>query len=318
MRRRQIILAVVTGVLLGVLAALLLLRPKAGGGAVPGPSAAPEAAPEEILVQPAEPDPREEGALPGPDAGPVGTGGELPLSDAVRACFLRLAGERGGGWNLCFLPLPEGEALLWGEEEGPMVSASLIKLPVMAAVYERLEQGTLDRESCESFLGPMITISDNSSANALVRLLGDGDEEAGMAAVNDWCRRNGLESTRMNRLMLQDNGLQNYTSAADCARLLAMIYRGDCVSPAASREMLDLLLLQRVNDRIPAQLPEGTPVAHKTGDLVGLCWADVGIVFSPGGDYILCVISDGTASEFDAKTAAAALSRQIYDLMNQA
>ena len=80
--------------------------------------------------------------------------------------------------------------------------------------------------------------------------------------------------------------------------------------------MLDLLLLQRVNDRIPAQLPEGTPVAHKTGDLVGLCWADVGIVFSPGGDYVLCVISDGQASEREAKSATAALSREVYALMN--
>lgn len=197
-----------------------------------------------------------------------------------------------------------------------MVSASLIKLPIMGAVYERLEQGSLDRESCDAWLGPMITVSDNASANALVRLLGDGDAAAGMAAVNEWCLRQGLKNTRQNRLMLENNGLQNYTSAADCARLLAAVYRGECVSPEADRQMLALLLRQEVKDRLPLGLPEGTAIAHKTGDLIGLCWADVGIIYSPGGDYILCVISDGQASELEAKSAAAELSRQIYELMN--
>ena len=197
-----------------------------------------------------------------------------------------------------------------------MVSASLIKLAIMGAVYEGMEQGRLDPGQCEAWLGPMITISDNGSANALVHLLGDGDETAGMAAVNAWCESQGLTNTRQNRLMLADNGLQNYTGAADCARLLAAIYRGDCVSPEASQKMLALLLQQQVNDRLPLGLPAGTPIAHKTGDLIGLCWADVGIVYSPGGDYVLCVISDGQASESEAKSAAAELSRQIYEMMN--
>ena len=42
----------------------------------------------------------------------------------------------------------------------------------------------------------------------------------------------------------------------------------------------------------------------------------MGIVYSPGGDYILCVISDGTPSEREAKEAMAALARQIYGIVN--
>ena len=49
--------------------------------------------------------------------------------------------------------------------------------------------------------------------------------------------------------------------------------------------MLAHLLAQQVNDRIPQGLPEGTQCAHKTGDLLGLCCADVGIVFTPQTDF---------------------------------
>ena len=315
-RVRQGVLALMIGVLLGLLAALLLVRARMGG-APAGPAALPAPGGTEAVSVPTAP--------PMPAGTPVPAAAEpsqTPVSpepdrnEAVAELFRRFAGEHPGRWNLCFLALPDGEPVIWGSEEGPMVSASLIKLPIMGAVYEAVAAGSLDPAQCENWLGPMITVSDNGSANSLVLLLGGGDADKGMAAVNDWCLRQGLTDTRQNRLMLVDNGLQNYTGAADCARLLAAIYRGDCVSPEASREMLSLLLQQQVNDRLPLGLPEGTPIAHKTGDLIGLCWADVGIVYSPGGDYVLCVISDGQASEREAKSATAALSREVYALMN--
>ena len=300
---KQILLAVLLGILLGSLAWLLLLRRHDPALPSPTPSPVPTAAPA-VLSTP-QPTP----APPTPQ----------PLTShtaEVRALFEALLQAQPGRWDLCYAPLPEGESVALASDETPMVSASLIKLFVMGAVYERLEDGTLDRETADPLLRSCITVSDNSAANALIRLLGEGDAEAGMAAVNAWCAGQGYDSTRLLRLMLQDNGLQNYTSAQDCAALLSAIYRGECVSSAASQEMLRLLLMQQVNDRLPRDLPPGTPVAHKTGDLIGLCWADAGIVFSPGGDYILCLISDGAASETDAKSAMAALSRQIYDLLN--
>ena len=301
---KLILLAVFLGVLLGCLCWLLLLRAEPALTAAPSPS--PAASPVPVLSTPL-PTP----APPAPQAA-------FSHTDRVRALFEALLQAQPGRWDLCYVPIPEGEPVFLSSDSQPMVSASLIKLFVMGAVYARLEEGTLDRETADPLLRDCITVSDNPAANALIRLLGDGDAETGMAAVNAWCGAQGYDSTRLNRLMLADNGLQNYTSAADCAALLNAICRGECVSPEASQEMLALLLMQKVNDRLPRDLPAGTPVAHKTGDLIGLCWADAGVIFSPGGDYILCVISDGTASESEAKTAAAVLSRQIYDLMNPA
>ena len=298
-RVRQGVLTLMIGVLLGLLAALLLVRARIAAqppGEQP-PAGTPAAA--SVPTAPPMPAGTPVPAAAEPSQTPVSP--EPDRNEAVAELFRRFAGEHPGRWNLCFLALPDGEPVIWGGEEGPMVSASLIKLPIMGAVYEAVAAGSLDPAQCENWLGPMITVSDNGSANSLVLLLGGGDADKGMAAVNDWCLRQGLTDTRQNRLMLVDNGLQNYTGAADCARLLAAIYRGDCVSPEASREMLSLLLQQQVNDRLPLGLPEGTPM---------------GIVYSPGGDYVLCVISDGQASEREAKSATAALSREVYALMN--
>ena len=301
--RKHWLLALLAGVLLGVLGVLLLMRsemrPQAQSTAPSSPAAT--ASPVTETAPPA--------SAPTPTPAPTPD----PAAGEALAAFVS---QQPGRWSLAWQPLPAGEPILVATDEEPMVSASLIKLYIMGAVYEGLESGTLEHGEVYPLLFAMITYSDNASANSLIRLLGDGDETAGMAAVNDWCAREGYTQTRLNRLMLRENGLQNYTTAGDCAALLASIYRGDCVSEAASREMLSLLLQQTVNDRLPLGLPEGTPIAHKTGDLVGLCWADAGIVYSPGGDYILCVISDGTPSEREAKDAMAALSAQLYGIVN--
>ena len=298
---KHLLLTALAGVLLGVLGVLLLRS-----------AAAPETPPPALSAPAPTGEPASAPATAPPETPAPSTSPAPPVDEALRA-FL---GEEPGRWSLAYQPLPEGEPILVASDREPMVSASLIKLFIMGAVYERLESGELERDAVWPLLSAMITYSDNASANTLTRMLGGGDEAAGMAAVNDWCARQGYAQTRMNRLMLADNGLQNYTGAEDCARFLAAVYRGDCVSPAASREMLELLLAQTVNDRLPARLPEGTRVAHKTGDLSGLCCADVGIVFSPGGDYILCLICNDQDYDLDARDAEAELSAKIYGLAN--
>ena len=282
---------------------------------------------------PAPPAPRTEVSSPAPETAPPDSalpvsgpaGADAPADGAgspegpsteelVGEALLRFAGEQPGRWSLYWQRLPAGDPVYVATDSEPMVSASLIKLCVMGAVYERLEQGELDRETAYPQLRAMIAVSDNASANALIRLLGGGDAEAGMRAVNAWCEAQGLADTSLQRLMLQDNGLQNYTSAGDCGRLLAALYRGEMVSERASEEMRELLLQQTVNDRLPALLPPGTPVAHKTGDLSGLCCGDAGIVYSPGGDYVLCAICNDQPYDAAARDAIAALSAQIWAL----
>lgn len=194
-----------------------------------------------------------------------------------------------------------------------MVSASLIKLFIMGAVYDRIQAGAISEESVAADLGYMITISDNGSANSLTKLLGGGDASAGMAAVNEWAASMGYTNVAFNRLMLDNNGLQNYVTAESCAAILRDIYQGKCVSEDASVKMLKLLKGQQVNDRIPAGLPSGTVSAHKTGNLAGLCVADVGIVFSDGGDFILCVICNKPITDIGATNEIVRIAEMAFN-----
>ena len=196
-----------------------------------------------------------------------------------------------------------------------MVSASIVKIFIMAAAYDAIEAGRFSEEALESDIYEMITISDNEATNRLVTALGGGDAAAGMALVNDYIRSIGCPNTRMERLMLVEDGTQNYVSATDCARLLRMLYRGECVSAARSEQMLSILKAQKWNDYIPKGPPEGTVIAHKGGDLLGLCQGDVGIVYDEKGPYIVCIICNDPPSFNRCAEKIAAISRRISECM---
>ena len=225
----------------------------------------------------------------------------------------------GGKWDIRVESLATGETAQLRKnlaDNDTLVSASLIKLFIMGAVYERVNAGALAQRDVRDALEKMITISDNNSANKLVLLLGSGDKTAGLAAVNAFAAAIGCPDSQQNRLMLENNGLQNYTTGSDCAKILRLIYEGKCVSEEYSAEMLSLLKAQTVNDRIPAEIPLSTVIAHKTGDLSGLSCGDVGIVFSPGGDYIICAICNAPAGDAAAADAIAALSSSVFSYFN--
>src|SRR5690242_18950069 len=57
------------------------------------------------------------------------------------------------------------------------------------------------------------------------------------------------------------------TSADDAAILLEKIYIGQMVSFEASEQIIDLLTKAQANNRLPAKLPQGLNIAHKTGEL---------------------------------------------------
>lgn len=216
-----------------------------------------------------------------------------PELAALQTKLKNYTSSLNGSWSLYFEKLSTGETISCTHgvsESTPMVSASLIKLWVMATVYQQIEAGKLDERDVTKNLTAMITQSDNDATNALIKKLGSGDAAKGMAAVNAFASDAGCSNTALNRLMLANNGKQNYTTARDCAAILQSIYNGDCVSSSASQKMLALLSAQTRKNKIPAGLPDGVKSANKTGELTGLCEGDAAIVFLPDNDYILCVI----------------------------
>lgn len=205
-----------------------------------------------------------------------------------------------------------------------MEAASLIKLYIMGAVYDQLEKGNLEEtQTISDSLYNMITVSDNESANILVRALSpDGDHSEGLKVVNRFIQQNGFQNTeQVNGLadpsLWTDDGRLNHTSARDCGMLLERIYKGNFVSHLASRDMETLLLGQEIDYKIPDSLPDGTISASKTGEVEG-CENDTAIVYSPGGDYIICIMSNGWADDTAAVDRIHQLSETVYNYFNNA
>ena len=204
--------------------------------------------------------------------------------------------------------LISGESLGFHADEA-FEAASVIKLPIYAAAMKLREEGALDfgerllcREedklpSCGALqhfpcpLEPdirtlsalMITLSDNSATNLLIRRLG-------MESLNEQFRAIGLERSRLERLLFDAQasarGRENRFVPAELGALLARIARREFLSAAASEEMEALLLRQQIKHKIPGYLPRGTPVAHKTGEDAGIS-NDVGLVYARD-PFVLC------------------------------
>lgn len=224
-----------------------------------------------------------------------------------------------GSWSVYICDLSGGsEATI---NDSTMQAASLIKLFIMGAVYENYDSLSQQYGSAtlDSYLTPMITVSDNDAANSLVSCLGSGDSTAGMQKVNSFCQSHGYTNTSMGRLLLASNEFgDNYTSAYDCGKFLKEIYQicsGTTQTPSLlhAEEMYSLLKQQQRTNKIPAALPEGVSVANKTGELSDV-ENDAGILYNAqgGNDLVIVCLSQNLSSPGEAQNTIAQLSRSIY------
>lgn len=189
-------------------------------------------------------------------------------------------------------------------------SASLVKIPVMVALYDAQSRGRISLDETLSLqrnfkargsgtlkfqrtgtkytvrqlIYKMITESDNTATNMLTDLLG-------LDYFNSNFLKLGLTHTNFSRMIMdlrkRDRGIENYTTPRDMSRLLEMIYERDITG---SDEMLAILKGQKINDRLAVSIPGEWEIGHKTGLMNNGCH-DVGIVFSPTGDYVICVLT---------------------------
>jgi len=226
------------------------------------------------------------------------------------------AGEQ---WSVSCIDLTDGGAAsVHGDSS--MLSASDLKLFIMAALYDQVDQGKADR-SLLNYVSDMITVSSNEAANEIVCGLGSGDASAGEEIVNNYCQNHGYTQTHMGRLFLETPaGDDNYTSADDCARLLQQIYLGQCVGKTESDEMFGYLKQQTRTGKIPAGIAgTGAVTANKTGELAGdgLGYAenDCAIICGEKTDYILCVLSNDISSNNEAVTVIQQISGLAWNAL---
>jgi beta-lactamase class A len=89
------------------------------------------------------------------------------------------------------------------------------------------------------------------------------------------------------------------------------IAHGRAVDRESSRRMSALLERQTFNDDIPAGLPPGTRVAHKTGEITNI-HHDGAIVYTPT-PFVLVILTRSTLSTPASSALIASITRQLYE-----
>ncbi len=258
----------------------------------------------------------------------------------------RIAEQRGAVVGIAFHDLQTGDSLYLNADDS-FHAASTMKVPVMIELFRsidagalRLDQGILlvnqfgsivdgsaysldagdDSDSSayklvgarvplKDLIDRMITRSSNLATNALIELVRASN-------ANETAHRLGARNIRVLR-GVEDNkafraGLNNTTTARDLAVLLESIETGRAASHSSCDAMREILLHQEFNDEIPAGLPAGTRVAHKTGWITGVLH-DAAVVYPPGRKpYVLVVLTRDIPDEKVARRLIADISRLVW------
>ncbi len=260
------------------------------------------------------------------------------------------------GWYL--KALRSGETL---QRHGHVVvpSASTRKIAIMMTALKAVNEGKLaldqpvtiaakyqnNDSGCFQHLQPgfviqlrdalvmMIIVSDNTCTGTVADLVG-------LAPINALCQSIGMTGTT-HRYGIPPAGMAGYlpaaetnaTTPADVGHLLEIILQGstdadaaaklDC-TPELCQLAIDIMSWQRLRNRLPARLPLGSKVAHKTGT-TAKNYNDAGIVYANDTPlFILTAYTDGVEAELPngepghtvAYDLVARLSRLCYDALS--
>jgi beta-lactamase class A len=238
------------------------------------------------------------------------------------------------------------------EPDVAFTAASTIKIPIMVSILRRTNEPT--PEAVVDLLERMIVYSENPPADTLMATYLDQDR--GPLIVSEDLSALGMENSflagyfALGSPVLQlyttpantrtdiylDPDVYNqtvpseigqlltaiYTCAADGSGLLTETFPGE-ITPSECQLMMDILSANKIGMLIEGGLGPDALAAHKHGwvqELDGLLhsMSDVAIVFSPGGDYVLCIfVYDPERLDFDqGNRLITRLSQTVYNFFN--
>ncbi len=259
----------------------------------------------------------------------------------------RIAATRGAEVGLFIEDLATGATLGVGDTVS-FHAASTMKVPVMFELFRRADEGTLDLDARIPLANAFRSIVDGSpyalsasddsddalydrvgapisyrelnermivrSSNLATNVLIDRLDATRVTALADRLGgagvlvRRGVEDGPAFRA-----GLNNVTTARGLGKLLAALERGQVASAWATQAMRETLLRQEFNEEIPAGLPAGTRVAHKTGWITATTH-DAAIVYPPGGrPFVLVILTRAIPERADATRLMVDLTRIVWE-----
>ncbi len=268
----------------------------------------------------------------------------LDFRSAIEEAVARSGAETVG---IYFKDLATGDSVMF-DADARVHAASMMKVPVMIQVFRDAEAGLLglddslvitatfrsivdgspyelnvpddsdttlyrrigERESVRRLMDRMITVSSNLATNMLI-------EHVGAERTQQTMRELGADSIAVLRGVEDSKafraGRNNTTTARDLGIVFSAIAEHRAASAASCRAMVEILARQEFNEGIPAGVPPGTRVAHKTGWITGIRH-DGGIVYLPDGRaYVLVVLTRGVDDVDAADRLIVAISRMAFD-----
>lgn len=254
---------------------------------------------------------------------------KLPMTQeltALKAEVQKVAAQNPGlNPGVLFVDLDTGNYLNINETS-TFSAASTIKIPILVAFFQAIDDGSLrldeeltlkssqivpeaglmqydppgTRYTALEVATAAIVSSDNTATNMLIDRLG------GVETLNQKFQSWGLTQTVLNN-PLPDLGGTNTTSPSDLAKLISAIDRGNLISMPSRDRLLEIMRATENDSLLPQGLGEGATIAHKTGTINSIL-ADAGLVDLPNGKrYVAVVMVERT----DGDDRAGDMIRQI-------
>ncbi len=281
-----------------------------------------------------------------------------PSLDSLQILLKQLIDQSGfdGLVDLYFLDLQTQENIHFAYQARQTISvdpdiaftaASTIKIPIMVSVMRHFNSQI--SPDIDTQLKDMIARSDNVASDSLMTTL---DAGRGPLVVTDTMKQLGLDNTFIamyfapgsfplqhfitpanSRLDINTNpDTFSQTTPSEMGQLLEDIYQcaqnggGSLVAAfpgqitqAGCEQMVQYLQEDKLGALIQGGVPEGTIVAHKHGwDITMNQFSDAGIVYTPGGNYILTIyVYHPVQAIWDIVSPMyAVLSRAVYNYFN--
>lgn len=218
-------------------------------------------------------------------------------------------------------------------EDRVFPSASLIKIPIMIEVLERVEKGelsldkkikikaidrvdysiiselTLKEYTLIDLITLMIILSDNTATNVLIDLLG-------YEKINETVKKLNCNNTILKRKMMDftaaKEGRENLTSPMDMALFMEKIYNKSIISPKICDIMIDILTRQKHRDMLPRYILDEVKIANKTGELSGINH-DIGIFYLENINYLIGIFTTNGKDDLVGKRTIGRISKLVYD-----
>ncbi len=236
-------------------------------------------------------------------------------------------------------------------EKAPMTGMDMLKIPIVLEFYRIWDQPpTLTQQ--QHISNTLAATQDNSSANELLKIIsGQDDAYLGAQQVTGTMQRLGLQNTFITapydeeprpgtpRPQTEANSAADVrtmpsphvqTTAEDMGTLLSMIYYcaegvggvftavfRDAITAEECQAMLGFMTQNNIGSLIQEGVPAQVPIAHRHGWIADT-HGDAGIVFSPGGDYVIVqLLYKPSWLEWEVSSPLLAnMSRATYNYFN--